>query len=46
LIQGIKPRTWLEKQKAKQSMTSYIIIWVMTLATLLVVIYFHPDFIK
>ena len=46
LIQGIKPRTWLEKQKAKQSMTSYIIIWVITLATLLLVIYFHPDFIK
>ena len=46
LIQGIKPRTWLEKQKAKQSMTSYIIIWVITLATLLVVIYFHPNFIK
>jgi len=46
LIQGIKPRTWLEKQKAKQSMTSYIIIWVITLVTLLVVIYFHPDFIK
>ena len=46
LIQGITPRTWLEKQKAKQSMTSYIIIWVITLVTLLVVIYFHPDFIK
>ncbi len=46
LIQGIKPRTWLEKQKAKQSMTSYIIIWVITLATLLFVIYSHPNFIK
>ena len=46
LIQGIKPRTWLEKKKAKQSMQSYIIIWVLTLAALLFVIYFHPDFIK
>ena len=46
LIQGIKPRTWLEKKKAKQSMQSYIIIWVLTLAVLLLVIYFHPDFIK
>ena len=44
LIQGIKPRTWLEKKKAKQSMRSYIIIWVLTLAALLLVIYFHPDF--
>ncbi len=46
LIQGIKPRTWLEKEKAHQSMVSYIIIWVITLAVLLLVIYFHPDFIK
>jgi len=46
LVQGIKPRTWLEKEKAKQSMLSYIIIWVLTLAALLFVIYFHPDFIK
>ena len=46
LIQGIKPRTWLAKKKAKQSMQSYIIIWVLTLAALLLVIYFHPDFIK
>jgi uncharacterized hydrophobic protein (TIGR00341 family) len=46
LIQGIKPRTWLEKKKAKQSMQSYIIIWVLTLATLLLVIYFHPGFIN
>ena len=46
LIQGIKPRTWLEKKKAKQSMQSYIIIWILTLAALLFVIYFHPDFIK
>ena len=46
LVQGIKPRTWLEKEKAKQSMQSYIIIWVITLVALLLVIYFRPDFIK
>jgi len=46
LIQGIKPRTWLEKKKAKQSIQSYIIIWVLTLAALLLVIYFHPGFIN
>jgi len=46
LIQGIKPRTWLEKKKAKQSMQSYIIIWILTLAALLLVIYFHPDLKK
>ena len=46
LIQGIKPRTWLEKEKAHQSMVSYILIWVITLAILLFVVYFHPSFIK
>ena len=46
LVQGIKPRTWLEKEKAKQSMQSYILIWVLTLVALLLVIYFRPDFIK
>ena len=35
LVQGIKPRTWLEKEKAKQSMQSYILIWVLTSAALL-----------
>ena len=28
LVRGIKPRTWLEKQKARQSMTVYIVFWV------------------
>lgn len=46
LIQGIKPRTWLEKEKAHQSMVSYIIIWFITLAILLSVIYFHPNFTR
>ncbi len=28
LVRGIEPRTWLEKQKARQSMTVYIVFWV------------------
>ncbi len=39
LIQGIKPRTWLEKQKAKQSMVTYILIWVVSLVILMVAIF-------
>jgi uncharacterized hydrophobic protein (TIGR00341 family) len=39
LFRGIKPRTWLEKQKARQSMILYIIIWILSLAILLVAIY-------
>lgn len=39
LFRGIKPRTWLEKQKARQSMAIYIVIWILSLAILLVAIY-------
>ena len=39
LFRGIKPRTWLEKQKARQSMAIYIIIWILSLTILLVAIY-------
>ncbi len=39
LFRGIKPRTWLEKQKARQSMTLYIILWILSLAVLMVAIY-------
>ena len=39
LIRGIRPRTWLEKKQAKQSMTIYILIWILTLIFLLSIIY-------
>ncbi len=39
LTRGVKPRTWLEKRKAKQSMTTYIAFWVFSLLVLLVAIY-------
>lgn len=38
LIQGIRPRTWWEKEKAKRAMTTYIIVWLVTLALLILVI--------
>ena len=41
LVRGIKPRSWLEKQKARQSMTSYLVIWIISLSILLVVILFR-----
>jgi len=37
LIKGVKPRTWLEKRKARQSVTVYIALWVVTLGILLAV---------
>lgn len=39
LYRGVKPRTWLEKRKAKQSVTVYVTFWVIALLILLVVMY-------
>lgn len=39
LVKGVRPRTWLEKIKARQSMTAYILFWVVSLAILLGAIY-------
>ena len=39
LIRGVKPRTWLEKRRARQSTVLYIVIWVISLAVLVAVIY-------
>jgi len=38
LFKGVKPRTWLEKRKARQSMLTYTLIWIITLGILLAVI--------
>ena len=38
-VRGIKPRSWLEKQKANQSMVTYLVIWIISLALLLFVIF-------
>ncbi len=40
MVKGVKPRTWLEKQKARQSMSLYILFWLISLAVLLGAIYF------
>lgn len=37
LFKGIKPRTWLEKRKARQSMTTYVIFWLVVLVVLIIV---------
>ena len=39
LFRGIKPRTWLDAHKAKQSRLLYIVIWIVMLVLLLVTIY-------
>ncbi len=39
LVRGIRPRTWLEKQKARRATVIYLIIWLLTLLMLLAAIY-------
>lgn len=38
LLKGVKPRTWLEKQKAKQSSITYLLFWIILLVILVIVI--------
>jgi len=39
LARGVKPRTWLEKRKAKQSTITYMAFWIISLLILLIAIY-------
>lgn len=41
LMKGITPRSWFEKEKAKNAMTWYLISWILALAVLLLLIYFR-----
>ena len=38
LAKGVKPRTWLEKRKARQSMITYMIFWLSLLLIIIAII--------
>lgn len=38
ILQGIAPRTWLEKTKAKRAMLTYLVVWALSLGILIVLI--------
>ncbi len=42
LIKGVRPRTWLEQKKAKQSLWLYVLLWLVTLAILIWIILTEP----
>jgi uncharacterized hydrophobic protein (TIGR00341 family) len=44
LVKGIRPRTWLEKEKAKRAMTVYVLGWLVTLMILILFIYARGPF--
>jgi len=46
LLKGVKPRTWLEKRKARQSVNIYILIWIVTLGILLAAITIRDQLIS
>lgn len=37
-FKGIRPRKWLEKEKAKRAMVAYVLVWILTLAVLTLVV--------
>ena len=39
LVKGIRPRTWWQKEKARQSMATYLALWAVSLLVLLYAIY-------
>lgn len=39
LFKGIRPRTWLEKKKARQSMVVYVTTWLLSLLVLLLLVF-------
>jgi uncharacterized hydrophobic protein (TIGR00341 family) len=45
LVRGVKPRTWIEKRKARQSMVLYIAVWLVSLVFLMAVIYLRAPFV-
>ncbi|MCK5385904.1 MAG: TIGR00341 family protein [Gammaproteobacteria bacterium] len=38
LLKGIKPRTWYEKKKAKQSLIIFVLFWIVALTVLVVAV--------
>lgn len=43
LLKAVKPRTWLEQQQARQSMSAYIVLWLLSLVVLVAIIYIRHN---
>ncbi|MFZ1907861.1 MAG: TIGR00341 family protein [Burkholderiales bacterium] len=46
LLRGIRPRTWWQREKAKRATIAYLMIWVVTLALLLLLIYLRQSMLR
>jgi len=45
LLKGVKPRTWYEKKKAKQSLIIFVLFWLIALAILVMVVKVRQEYI-
>lgn len=45
LVKGIKPRTWYEQQKAKQSMIIFVLFWFVVLIILIMTVKVRQEFL-
>ena len=45
LLKGIKPRTWFEKKKAKQSLIIFVLFWLVALAVLILAVKIRQEFV-
>jgi len=45
LLKGVKPRTWFEQKKAKQSMIVFVIFWLIMLIVLVVTVKVRQEFL-
>ena len=46
LVKGIKPRTWYEQKKAKQSMIVFVVFWLTILVILVVTVKVRQEFLQ
>jgi uncharacterized membrane protein len=46
LAKGVKPRTWYERQKARQSMLLAVLVWIGFLTLLLGIIYTRQQVLR
>lgn len=42
-FKGVRPRTWVEKEKAKKAMVRYLLGWLLTLVALTIFIYIRSE---
>lgn len=45
LLKGIKPRTWYEKKKAKQSLIIFVLFWLIALSVLVIAVKIRHEYI-